>query len=130
MGASTLASPGHSDAAHRPDDRDGDATRRDRMQSARRIRRWLRADDRRRGARGRRSERGKGDGHRDHVRGGYAWSDRGRVMTVPRGDARALTRALVAIDSQNPSLVQGGAGEAGVARVLADVLREWGFRVE
>jgi acetylornithine deacetylase len=51
-------------------------------------------------------------------------------MTVPRGDAVALTRALVAIDSQNPSLVPGGAGESAVARALAGVLREWGFTVE
>jgi acetylornithine deacetylase len=47
-----------------------------------------------------------------------------------RGDAVGLTRALVAIDSQNPSLVPGGAGEANVARALADVLRDWGFAVE
>ena len=51
-------------------------------------------------------------------------------MSTPRGDAIALTKALVAVDSQNPSLVEGGVGEATVARVLADVLREWGFRVE
>src|SRR5262245_38801285 len=51
-------------------------------------------------------------------------------MRVERGDPVALTKALVAIDSQNPSLVPGGAGEAAVARTLADVLREWGFRVE
>jgi acetylornithine deacetylase len=49
---------------------------------------------------------------------------------LERGNAVALTKALVAVDSQNPSLVPGAAGEAGVARVLADVLREWGFRVE
>jgi acetylornithine deacetylase len=42
----------------------------------------------------------------------------------------ALTRALVQIDSRNPSLVPGGPGEANVARELADVLRAWGFRVE
>jgi acetylornithine deacetylase len=51
-------------------------------------------------------------------------------MSTERGDAVALTRALVAIDSQNPSLVPGGIGEAEVARVLASVLREWGFAVE
>jgi acetylornithine deacetylase len=51
-------------------------------------------------------------------------------MTIERGNATALTKALVAIDSQNPSLVAGGAGEAAVARVLADVLRDWGFAVE
>jgi len=52
------------------------------------------------------------------------------VTTMPRADAVALTKALVASDSQNPSLVSGGAGEAAVARMLADVLREWGFHVE
>ena len=35
---------------------------------------------------------------------------------MPRADAVALTKALVASDSQNPSLVSGGAGEAAVAR--------------
>jgi acetylornithine deacetylase/succinyl-diaminopimelate desuccinylase-like protein len=52
------------------------------------------------------------------------------VTTIPRADAVALTKALVASDSQNPSLVPGGAGEAAVARLLADILREWGFNVE
>ena len=47
-----------------------------------------------------------------------------------RGDAVALTRALVAIDSQNPSLVPDAPGEGACARLLARVLREWGFRVE
>src|SRR4051812_18089409 len=51
-------------------------------------------------------------------------------MTIERGNATDLAKALVAIDSQNPSLVAGGAGEAAVARVLADVLREWGFAVK
>jgi acetylornithine deacetylase len=51
-------------------------------------------------------------------------------MSVPRGDFVALTRALVAVDSQNPSLVPGAAGEAAVARLLAGVLGEWGFAVE
>jgi acetylornithine deacetylase len=51
-------------------------------------------------------------------------------MSVPRGDFVALTRALVAVDSQNPSLVPGAAGEAAVARVLAGVLRDWGFAVD
>lgn len=50
-------------------------------------------------------------------------------MTVDRGDAVALTRALVRIDSRNPSLVPGAPGEGPVARVLAEVLREWGFAV-
>jgi acetylornithine deacetylase len=51
-------------------------------------------------------------------------------MSTQRGDAIALTRTLVAIDSQNPSLVSRGAGEAAVARALAEILREWGFAVE
>lgn len=49
---------------------------------------------------------------------------------IVRGDAVALTKALVAIDSQNPSLVKGAAGEGAVASALAGVLREWGFSVE
>jgi acetylornithine deacetylase len=52
------------------------------------------------------------------------------MTSIRRGDALSLTTALVAIDSQNPSLVPGGAGEAAVARLLGDVLREWGFGVE
>ena len=50
--------------------------------------------------------------------------------TIARGDALALTRALVAVDSRNPALVEGAPGEGPVARVLADVLRAWGMRVE
>lgn len=49
---------------------------------------------------------------------------------IARGDAVALTRALVAIDSRNPALVAGAPGEGAVAAVLADVLRAWGMRVE
>jgi acetylornithine deacetylase len=51
-------------------------------------------------------------------------------MPVMRGDAVALAKALVAVDSQNPSLVPGGAGESAVAATLGDVLRDWGFAVE
>ncbi len=51
-------------------------------------------------------------------------------MTIARGDAVALTRALVQIDSRNPDLVPGAPGEAAVARALGDVLRDWGFSVE
>jgi acetylornithine deacetylase len=51
-------------------------------------------------------------------------------MTIERGDAIALTRALVAVDSRNPSLVPGGPGEQAVARVLSEVLRAWGLNVE
>ena len=41
-----------------------------------------------------------------------------------------LLRDLVAIDSVNPSLVPGGAGEAAVAEHVADVLRKGGIDVE
>ncbi|MBX6332757.1 MAG: acetylornithine deacetylase, partial [Gemmatimonadaceae bacterium] len=52
-------------------------------------------------------------------------------MTAPaRGDATALVRELVRIDSRNPSLTPGAPGEAAVARTLAAVLEGWGFRVE
>jgi len=51
-------------------------------------------------------------------------------MTVARGDAVALARTLVRIDSRNPSLVPGAPGEGPVARSLAGVLRAWGFAVE
>ena len=49
---------------------------------------------------------------------------------IPRGDAIALARALVAVDSRNPSLDPSGPGEAACASLLADVLISWGFRVE
>jgi acetylornithine deacetylase len=51
-------------------------------------------------------------------------------MRIARGDAVALTRELVAIDSRNPSLVPNGPGEGAVARALADVLEAWGFRID
>lgn len=44
-------------------------------------------------------------------------------------DATALTAALVAIDSRNPSLVPGAPGESACAQFLARVLGEWGFAV-
>ncbi|HEY5491972.1 MAG TPA: ArgE/DapE family deacylase [Gemmatimonadaceae bacterium] len=47
----------------------------------------------------------------------------------PRGDAVALTQALVAVDSRNPSLVPDSAGEGDCARSLAETLGTWGFRV-
>ncbi|MGH7656499.1 MAG: ArgE/DapE family deacylase [Gemmatimonadaceae bacterium] len=50
--------------------------------------------------------------------------------TPARGDAVALTRTLVAIDSRNPSLVGEGPGERACAHALAGVLDQWGFRVE
>lgn len=49
---------------------------------------------------------------------------------IAPGDARALTRALVQIDSRNPDLVPGAPGEGAAAAFLADVLARWGFRVE
>ena len=51
-------------------------------------------------------------------------------MQIPRGDAVALARALVAIDSRNPTLVPGAPGESGCALFLAGVLRDWGFEVD
>lgn len=45
-------------------------------------------------------------------------------------NAVALTAALVAFDSRNPTLVPGAPGEGGVARFLGDVLAGWGFAVE
>lgn len=44
------------------------------------------------------------------------------------GDAAALARLLVSIDSRNPSLTAGAPGEEAVARALRDVLDSWGFR--
>jgi acetylornithine deacetylase len=51
-------------------------------------------------------------------------------LQIPRGDAVALARALVAIDSRNPTLVAGAPGESGCAHFLASVLRDWGFDVD
>lgn len=51
-------------------------------------------------------------------------------MSITNGDAVALTRELVRVDSRNPTLVAGAPGEGRIARVLADVLSAWGFRVE
>ena len=50
-------------------------------------------------------------------------------MTPTPGDAVALTRLLVQIDSRNPDLVSGAPAEGDVARALAAVLEHWGFRV-
>ncbi|HWE43442.1 MAG TPA: ArgE/DapE family deacylase [Gemmatimonadaceae bacterium] len=49
---------------------------------------------------------------------------------IPRGDAVALTRALVAVDSRNPVIAPGGPGEGAAASLLAGVLAGWGFDVE
>jgi acetylornithine deacetylase len=52
------------------------------------------------------------------------------MSAIAPGDARALTRALVEIDSRNPSLVAGGPGEQACAAFLRGVLDAWGFRTE
>ena len=51
-------------------------------------------------------------------------------MTPPRGDALALLRELVRIDSRNPSLAPGAPGEGPVARALAGTLRSWGIEAD
>jgi acetylornithine deacetylase len=52
------------------------------------------------------------------------------ATTIARGDAVALTRALVQVDSRNPTLVADAPGEHAAAALLADVLDAWGFRAE
>ena len=49
---------------------------------------------------------------------------------IAPGDAVGLARALVRIDSGNPSLVPGAPGEGAIAQFLARVLRAWGMNVE
>lgn len=51
-------------------------------------------------------------------------------MVIPRGDAVALARALIKIDSRNPTLAPDSPGEGECARLLADVLHDWGFSVQ
>jgi acetylornithine deacetylase len=51
-------------------------------------------------------------------------------VNVPRGDGVALARELVRVDSRNPSLVPGAPGEQAIARLLADVLGNWGLDVQ
>ncbi|MEP6550669.1 MAG: M20/M25/M40 family metallo-hydrolase, partial [Gemmatimonadales bacterium] len=51
-------------------------------------------------------------------------------MVIPRGDAIALARALIQIDSRNPTLAPDSPGEGDCARALASVLDDWGFFVE
>ncbi|HEY8831810.1 MAG TPA: ArgE/DapE family deacylase [Gemmatimonadaceae bacterium] len=51
-------------------------------------------------------------------------------MVIPRGDAVALARALIRIDSRNPILAPGSPGEGDCARTLAEVLDDWGFAVQ
>ncbi|MEO5814212.1 MAG: ArgE/DapE family deacylase [Gemmatimonadaceae bacterium] len=52
------------------------------------------------------------------------------MTPIAPGDARALTRALVKIDSRNPTLTSGAPGERECAVFLRDVLHDWGFRTE
>lgn len=51
-------------------------------------------------------------------------------MAIPRGDAIALARALIQIDSRNPSLAPDSRGEGECAHTLASVLDDWGFDVQ
>jgi acetylornithine deacetylase len=52
------------------------------------------------------------------------------AVAIAPGDARALTRALVRIDSRNPGLTSDGPGESGCVVLLRDALDAWGFRTE
>ena len=52
------------------------------------------------------------------------------MPSIARGDALALTRALVAVDSRNPSLAPGAPGERAVAELLGATLKDWGFKVD
>ena len=51
-------------------------------------------------------------------------------VKIAHGDAVALARALVAVDSRNPVIAPGGPGEGAAASLLAGVLASWGFDVE
>jgi acetylornithine deacetylase len=51
-------------------------------------------------------------------------------MTISQEDLTALTAELVAIDSTNPDLVPGGAGEAQIARFVAAWLENAGLAVD
>jgi acetylornithine deacetylase len=51
-------------------------------------------------------------------------------VVIPRGDAVALARALIKIDSRNPTLAPDSPGEGDCARTLAAVLDDWGFEVQ
>jgi acetylornithine deacetylase len=51
-------------------------------------------------------------------------------VAIPRGDAVALARTLIQIDSRNPTLAPDSPGEGACARALAAVLEDWGFSVE
>jgi len=51
-------------------------------------------------------------------------------VVIPRGDAVALARALIQIDSRNPTLAPDSPGEGDCARTLASILDDWGFSVQ
>jgi acetylornithine deacetylase len=51
-------------------------------------------------------------------------------VAIARGDAIALARALIKIDSRNPTLAPDSPGEGPCALFLAEVLEEWGFDVQ
>jgi acetylornithine deacetylase len=51
-------------------------------------------------------------------------------VPIARGDAVALARALIKIDSRNPTLAPDSPGEGDCARALAAVLDDWGFVVQ
>jgi acetylornithine deacetylase len=51
-------------------------------------------------------------------------------VVIPRGDAIGLARALIKIDSRNPTLAPDSPGEGECAHALASVLDDWGFSVE
>ena len=125
--SSAVTPSGDSDAAHRRHHRARDARRGGGRKSARRVRRWLRSRDRgarTRGRGARRDRRTRADSPVRHRRA------RSPAVPIAAGDAVALARALVRVDSRNPSLVPGAPGERAVAEVLAAVLTGWGFRVE
>lgn len=50
--------------------------------------------------------------------------------SIAPGDARALARALVQVDSRNPALAPGAPGEHACAAMLRDVLHSWGFHTD
>jgi acetylornithine deacetylase len=50
-------------------------------------------------------------------------------VAIRRGDAIALARALIQIDSRNPTLAPDSPGEGECARLLASILDDWGFDV-
>src|SRR6202048_3160747 len=51
-------------------------------------------------------------------------------MVIPRGDAVALARALIQIDSRNPTLAPDSPGAGDCARTLAPALRDGGLAVQ